>query len=100
MSQLIRAQELEWDLEEILFTVAEKYSFRKAEETLEIIENRFELLGRNPYLGKERPELELGIRSYPVRPYPYMIYYRVLTDEAVQLVRLIHTSRDISRLFE
>jgi len=42
-----------------------------------------ELLGRNPDIGRKLPHGRL--RRFPVKPYPYLIYYEV----AGQFVRII-----------
>jgi plasmid stabilization system protein ParE len=46
-----------------------------ADEFLHQPEQRFRLLGSNPYAGRTRDELRLGYRSFPVGQ--YLILYRV-----------------------
>ena len=54
------------------------------------------ILAADPYIGRERPELSAGLRSYPVQR--HVIFYRVLGD-AVEIVNIIHGSRDIEAMF-
>lgn len=57
----------------------------------------FVLLGRNPSIGSTRyadAAAMPGLRAWPVRPWPYMVFY-VLGDKVIDVVRVLHTSRDI-----
>ncbi len=53
------------------------------------------LLARNPHIGRERPDLRPGLRSFPVQS--YIILYRVL-DQSVEIVNVVHGSRNIDAL--
>ncbi len=57
----------------------------------------FELIAENPRMGRERPELSEGLRSFPVGN--YVIFYRIWARD-VAIVRVIHGARDYDRLFE
>jgi toxin ParE1/3/4 len=48
------------------------------------------LLGANPQIGFKLPRGRL--RRFPVRPYPYLIYFEV-SEEVVRIVRIRHASR-------
>ena len=52
----------------------------------------FEMLGENPRLGRERPELDYGLRSFPAGS--YLVFYRTSVGE-VLIVRVIHSARDL-----
>ncbi len=47
-------------------------------------------LGRFPYLG--HPKYKLGVRMFPVRRYPYLIFYTVESDE-VRILSVRHGAR-------
>jgi toxin ParE1/3/4 len=49
-------------------------------------------LADTPFIGREHPSYRL--RSFPVRR--YVIYYRV-TEEQVEILRVLHERRDHSR---
>ena len=51
---------------------------------------------RGPRVGRERPDLGEGLRSFPVGN--DVIFYRLL-DGVVEIVNVIHGSRDIESLF-
>ena len=52
----------------------------------------FEMLVESPLAGRERPELQINLRSFPVGN--YIIFYRVLPD-GVEVVRVMNGRRDI-----
>jgi toxin ParE1/3/4 len=56
---------------------------------------RFVALGRNPRIGRARPELRSDLRSFPFGAYP--ILYRVV-DDGVEIVRVVHAVRNLDDL--
>jgi len=54
------------------------------------------MLGENPNMGRLRPEIRADLRGFSVSP--YIILYR-MTDDAIEIVNIIHGSRDIETLF-
>jgi toxin ParE1/3/4 len=55
-----------------------------------------DMIARHPDIGRKRPELRAGLRSWPV--HPYLIFYTV-DDKACRatFVRVIHGHMDIDR---
>ena len=72
------------------------YSPIAARQIMERLEGVFSNLADNPFLGRERPDLGTGLRSFPASG--YVIVYRPLASGA-EIMRVAHGSRDISRLF-
>lgn len=68
-----------------------------ADRVIDQIEHTAGLLLSQPKMGRIRPDLQLGLRSFPCKP-PYTIYYR-LEPEQLRVMRVLHQSRDITRLF-
>jgi toxin ParE1/3/4 len=64
---------------------------------VDLLVEAFSRLLSMPDMGRAREELRPGMRSYPV--YPYLIFYRV-TPTYVEVLRVIHGSRDLPALFE
>ena len=62
------------------------------------IVERFRLLAEHPYIGVARPELSPGIRSYATPGTPYSIFY-FPREYGVEVIRILHGSRDLARLF-
>jgi toxin ParE1/3/4 len=56
----------------------------------------FEMLTENPKIGRDRPEIESGIRSFPEGS--YLILYRLLAGEVI-IVRVLHAARDLDEIF-
>jgi toxin ParE1/3/4 len=61
--------------------------------------NCFAMLARQPLIGTARDDLRRGVRDFSVGS--YVIYYRPTSsaDVAVEIVRVLHSARDASRLF-
>ena len=63
---------------------------------LDGFERTFQLLATTPDMGRARPELGQGLRSFPVGR--YVIFYRSRHD-GIDIVRVLSASRDIPSLF-
>ena len=96
MSRFRLAQRARQDLIQIRRKIAE-HSERNADRFVRRLLARMRLLGANPYLGRSRNALKPGYRSFPVGR--YVILYRV-QESAVEIVHVLHGSRDLKRLFE
>jgi len=69
----------EADLLELWINIAEE-NLIAADESLDLIQTTVSLLGTQPEMGRARPELADGLRSFPTRT-PYIIFY--VPDEDV-----------------
>lgn len=68
-------------------------SIGTATRYIDDLENICILIGDNPRLGRRRPELQPGLRSFPVRS--HIVFYREVGDH-VQIARILHGHRDVS----
>jgi toxin ParE1/3/4 len=66
-----------------------------AERFIERLTARFVALGRNPRIGRARPELREDLRSFPYGA--YLILYRSI-DDGVEIVRVVHAARNLDDL--
>jgi toxin ParE1/3/4 len=66
-----------------------------AQRLAEEMKQRCEQLGKLPGLGRARDDLKPGLRSIVVQR--YTVFYRA-TDTSVQIVRILHGSRDIDSI--
>lgn len=82
----------EADLLVLWLTIAEE-NLIAADESLDLIQLAIAALGRQPEMGKVRPELANGLRSISTRT-PYIIFY-VLNADGLLVVRVLHHARDI-----
>lgn len=86
----------EEDLLNIWKYIAEN-SPASATKLIRAFHQHFALLAENPQLGRARSDIRAGLRSFPVKR--YLLLYRSLSDE-IEVVRVIHGSRDMGALFE
>lgn len=82
----------ETDLQELWLTIAEE-NLVAADESLDLIQATVSLLGAQPEMGRARPELADGLRSFPTRT-PYIIFY-VPDEDGLLVIRVLHHARDI-----
>ncbi len=74
-----------------------------AERVQEAIFDGFDLLARNPALGRRRDfRRHQNIRSWVVTEFTnYLIFYGELPDgSGVEILRVLHGARDLDALFE
>jgi len=82
----------EADLLELWLHIAEE-NLVAADESLDLIQATVSLLATQPEMGRTRPELADGLRSFPTRT-PYIIFY-VPGEDDFLVVRVLHHARDI-----
>jgi toxin ParE1/3/4 len=95
MPTLILSPEAEQDLVDIWLYIAEDQPVN-ADHFLERLEKIAQKLAEFTDLGVERLDLAPDIKSFPVDR--YMLYYRP-NDHGIELVRVLHGSRDVNLLF-
>lgn len=86
----------EGDLAKIwTYVVKESDSLEIADRLIDSIAQTIGLIGRNPHVGRSRPELRPNLRSFPVGS--YVIFYRTSEGE-VLILRVLHGRQDIEPL--
>lgn len=83
------------DLVEIAEYIAQDNQ-EAARKIIKEITARFALLRDNPFVGREQNHLLLNLRSFVVKK--YVIFYQPF-DDGVEILRVLHASRDIENLF-
>jgi toxin ParE1/3/4 len=68
----------------------------KGDELVNQLEEKCLLLGANPRMGRSRPEIRPDLRGFSVPP--YILLYRIV-DDTIEIVNIIHGSRDFETLF-
>jgi toxin ParE1/3/4 len=82
----------ERDLDHIWYYIARKSGGAEiANGLIDTITETFALFSREPEAGTKRDEIELGLRSFPVKN--YIIYYRH-GPQFVTIARVIHGMRN------
>jgi len=85
----------EQDIDALFDYTEKEFSFDQALTYVLEFEPIFQLLIRNPELGKVRDEIKPGLRSIPKEA--HVIFYRIMKNH-IRIVRILHSSRDILRL--
>ena len=89
------SQLAEQDLEDIWVYIAQSNQIAADKQIANIL-NRLPMLAQFPDLGQMRDDLGEKLRSFPLKP--YIVFYTKL-DDGIEVVRILHQSRDIDRLF-
>jgi toxin ParE1/3/4 len=79
------------DLDEAWRYIAEE-SLRAADDVIATILREANVLASQPKMGRQRPELAKGLRSWPTST-SYILFY-VLKGDDVVVVRVLHHTRD------
>ena len=95
MTNLIVSPEAEQDLIDIWLYIAEDQP-TNADRFLERLEKKAKRLAEFSDLGIDRTELNPGLKSVPLDR--YVLYY-CTTEKGIELVRVLHGSRDVSLVF-
>lgn len=100
--KLLKRPQAERDIEEAFVFIAEA-DFDSGLDFLHAVEQSFEMLTENPFIGSERkfdaPELRRA-RMWRVKSYEkYLIFYLV-HDDIVEILRLIHSARDYTQILD
>ncbi len=92
--RVIRTLRAEEDLIEVWMHIA-RDDPRAADRVLDALERRTMLLARHPEIGRERPDIALGVRY--LASGNYLILYRIGEDR-VEIVRYVHGRRDLNEV--
>ncbi|MFK5893321.1 MAG: type II toxin-antitoxin system RelE/ParE family toxin [Pseudomonadota bacterium] len=95
MPELIISPEANQDLLDIWLYIAEDSTIN-ADHFLDKLHIKAINLSKFTEMGIGRPELAKDLKSFPVDR--YMLYYKVVTT-GIELVRVLHGSRDSQPLF-
>jgi toxin ParE1/3/4 len=92
MAKILRTGASLADLDRIYDYVAAS-SPQNADDLIHEFQCALQLLADKPNIGKPRPELHEGLRSW--RVHKFVIFY-LTADESIQIVRILHAAMDIS----
>ena len=95
MLELVISDDAEQDLTDIWKYIAEDNPVN-ATRFLRKLAEKYHWLTENSQAGVNRNNLLSGLRSFPYAK--YMLYYRVKND-TLELVRVLHGSRDLGLVF-
>jgi len=95
MPRLLFTQSAQSDLLEAWLFIAEDKP-AAADGVLAAIEKEAKALLAQPLMGRARPELAEGVRSWPTST-RYILYYLVM-PEGITVLRVLHHARDIQQV--
>ena len=96
MTVILISSKAKEDLEIINDRIA--YSnIQAANQLLDKILDKFEILASFPNMGKNRNELIMGLRSFPVED--YLIFYFPL-ENGIEIARVVSGYRDLDAMFD
>jgi toxin ParE1/3/4 len=90
-NRFYKRQQVDLDLDSIWSFIAADNQSAADKQVARIVEI-FEMLMQNPRAGRERPELQRHLRSFPVGG--YVVFYTPLPD-GIEIVRVMNGRQDI-----
>jgi toxin ParE1/3/4 len=84
------------DIQDIFQFTLETWGEKQACYYKDKIDNTFKLIQNNPEIGRRKDNYFVGCYCFAVEK--HIVFYRI-KDQSIQVVRLLHSSRDIERLF-
>lgn len=97
MSRYRLAPAADQDIEAIARYTFETWGERQAKLYLDSLAELFSKIAESPYLGRERKEIRSGIFSRNHQK--HIIFYR-LSEDWVEILRVLHHARDVDGAFE
>jgi len=97
--QLFFSNDAEEDLINITEYTIKKWGYRQADKYNLEIENAYQIIKKNPFdlLCKSRDDILTNLRSINVGK--HAIFYRILNDTTIEILRILHLSMDFKRHF-
>jgi toxin ParE1/3/4 len=77
---------------------AKKWGKRQRNKYLKQFDDAFNLLARQPEIGRDADDLRLGYKKFSQGS--HTIFYRVGTESKIVVVRILHNSMDVERHFK
>lgn len=94
MPPIIYSADAQADLREIWDYIAEHSQFQ-ADRLVLRFRSKLEYLAKWKTIGRPRPEIATGCRSYPYGNYCF--YFRP-TEAGIEVIRILHSARDIGQI--
>ncbi len=95
MARVTRRPDAESDVIEIEIYIAED-SVAEADRWVDRLDERLRLWATQPALGRPREELAPSLRSMPFGRY---VVFFAATQDGIDIVRVLHSSRDVDANF-
>ncbi|MFW2383424.1 MAG: type II toxin-antitoxin system RelE/ParE family toxin [Acidimicrobiales bacterium] len=103
MAKPVRLRQLATaDLEDASDYYRREAGEQTALDFIDTVERAIKRIRRSPHVGSLQFAYELAIpdlRAWPLRRFPYIVFY-VVTDEEIDIWRILHTRRDVPTTLE
>ena len=93
----ILSQPAKVDLEELFDQTKAEFGIKQAVNYTTSFEELFNLLSKNPELGRTRDDIRKGLRS--MLNQSHLIFYRVMKQKRIRIIRILHGNRDLPKQF-
>jgi len=103
MRNLIKRPQALLDMIEAAAYLSEHAGFEITDRFLEVIEKTFSDIAERPGIGAIRKNVSprlAGLRMWQVPRFSVYLILYIATDESIEIVRVVHGSRNIDRLLE
>ena len=97
MHHYILSKKTQEDIDTIYEFGVLKFGKDQALNYLSELRAHFELLLKNPEIGKKRDEIKYGLYSLPCAS--HIIFYRILNNH-LRIIRVLHGSRDLRKFLK
>jgi plasmid stabilization system protein ParE len=94
MARVLYTPSAETDLLDAWLFIAEEDPIA-ADRVLDTIDREANTLSSQPQMGRARPELGVGVRSWPTST-PYILFYASEGEDLIVL-RVLHHAREVQR---
>lgn len=81
------------DLEEIWIYTYQNWSVEQADRYYNLIIDEIEFLSSNPLSGRSMDYIKEGYRVSKVKS--HLVFYKILTNEAIEIIRVLHQRMDV-----
>jgi toxin ParE1/3/4 len=98
MAKIIFRQEAIHDLNEIWSYTFKKWSENQADKYYSALEFACIQLGQHPELGKEYDGIQKNLLG--LRTGKHIIFYQAITNQEIEIIRILHEQMDLKKWFE
>ena len=95
MNHFRLSRQAEKDLEDIWVYLTQQDELLADKRIAQIL-NRLPMLSQYPNMGKQREDILVGLRSFPIKL--YVIFYNKIS-EGIEVIKILHQSRDVDAEF-
>ena len=84
----------------IALGLAQSASLDVADRFLVRVEEAAALLSTTAPWWRERNDIAAGVRAVRMRTYPYLLLYRLVGRDSVEVISIVHGRRNVQALFK